>query len=274
MAGRVGVLRAESRSECVHIAERLRERLNIQLAGDCHIDRFAEEILRVVYLPVLRHRNFVERQGRDLEHLACAFRIGSRYDRGMDIHKVALLEKFVDRIGDQGAHTEDSLESVRPGTKMRHGPQELERVTLLLERIIRCGCTFHLHALRLDLKGLLCVRRSDELARHDDSRADIEPADLGEIRKALAIDDLKCIIKRSVVDDEESERLGSSVVPDPSADLYGPVDESVCLLKELAYCYEFFHSVTSSIFAYPENEHPDPVLFFDIDKDDFIPNSL
>ena len=99
----------------------------------------------------------------------------------MDIYKVPLLEELVNRIRYQRSHPESRLEQIGPGTKMRNGPQVLHGMSLLLHRVVRCGCTFQDHLLCLDLERLLGIRCGNQFTRHDHGRADIELADIPEI---------------------------------------------------------------------------------------------
>ena len=134
---------------------------------------FAEEILAVVNGAVCCLRNIVEVHGRYLEHLACAFTVTGCDQRCVDIDEALLLEVLVDRVGDQGTHTEYSLEGVGTRTKVRDRTKVFEGVTLFLERVIRAGSAFNNNLCRLDLERLLCLRCCNESTFYDDGSADV-----------------------------------------------------------------------------------------------------
>ncbi len=195
MAGRVGVLRPEGRSEGVYVAEGLGEGLDVELARNRHINRLSEEILAEIDLTVFRERYIVERECGYLEHLAGTLRVGRRDDRRVDIHEVALLEEFVDRVGDERTNAEHRLECIGAGTKMRHRAEELERVSLLLQRVIRGGLTLDRHLIRLNLKRLLCLRRHNQRSLNDDRRSDVQLADIAEVLHRVVEHDLQGRVK-------------------------------------------------------------------------------
>ena len=93
----VAVLGAEGRAEGVDVAERSREGLGVELSADGQGSHLAEEIFVVVDFTFIGLRNVIEIHGRELEHLAGAFSIGSGHDRSVDVNKSALLEELVDR---------------------------------------------------------------------------------------------------------------------------------------------------------------------------------
>jgi len=66
----IGVLRTESRSECINITECLCISLTVQLTTYCKISLFAEEILTVIYSTVFIQRRILHIQCSNLEHLS------------------------------------------------------------------------------------------------------------------------------------------------------------------------------------------------------------
>ena len=91
-------------------------------------------------------------------------------DRYIDRMK---MRGLVDRVGDQGTHTEYSLEGVGTRTKVRDRTKVFEGVTLFLERVIRAGSAFNNNLCRLDLERLLCLRCCNESTFYDDGSADV-----------------------------------------------------------------------------------------------------
>ena len=246
MAGRVGLLRAESGSECIYIAESEREGLDVQLTADCQVGGLSEEILGVVYLAVLGERKLVQRKGCNLEHLACAFRVTARDNGGVHIDEASLHEEGVDRIRDQGAHAVCCRKSIGAGTKVRDRSEVFKAVTLLLQRIIGCGSAFQLDLLHLHLQRLLGIRRKDDLSGGDDGRADVHLGDLREVLQVLAVDQLQILEAGAVCQRDKSDRLGITVIADPSANCYRLVRITFFAVKEPAYRHELIilsHSV-------------------------------
>ena len=58
-------------------------------------------------------------------------------------------------------------------------------MSLRLQRIIRCGSTFDLNCLSLDLKWLLRLRCSHQLALNDHGCTYVQMADVAEIRHSI-----------------------------------------------------------------------------------------
>ena len=133
----------------------------------------SEEVLAVINCAVLSLRNIIEIESCYLEHLACAFTVTGCDQRCVDIDEALLLEVLVDRVGDQGTHTEYSLEGVGTRTKVRDRTKVFEGVTLFLERVIRAGSAFNDNFCRLDLERLLCLRCCNESTFYDNGSADI-----------------------------------------------------------------------------------------------------
>ena len=91
----------------------------------------------------------------------------------MDVHKAPLLEELVDGEGRHRANTEYRGEGVGPGTQVGDGPQVLQRMALLLERIVRSRGALHFDLRGLELDGLLGLRGIDQGAGDDQRRAHI-----------------------------------------------------------------------------------------------------
>ena len=219
MAGGIGVFRAERRSECVNIAECQREDLCFQLSGYRQVGLLAEEVLAVIDLAVFCTRQVVEIQRRYLEHFTGALRVAGCDLRRMHVHKVLILEKLMDRVSDQRAHTEHRAEHIGPRTQIADLPEKFHRVALRLQRIIRCGSALYAHLFRFDLKRLLGVRRQDHFARNGQRGTDIGLRDLFVIREErFFVYDLYGLKERTVVQFDKAEFVGVSVVSDPAFD--------------------------------------------------------
>ena len=101
------VLRAERRTERVHVAQSAAVRLHVQLAAHGHLRVLAEEVLRVVDLAVGGGRNVLHllvQHRRHREHLAGALAVGRRDDRRVDVLETTLLEEQVRRERARVAH--------------------------------------------------------------------------------------------------------------------------------------------------------------------------
>ena len=136
MTCRIGQFRAEGRAECIDIAESKGIGLDVKLAADGQVDGLAEKVLGVIDLSILCHREFPEGKSRDLEHLARSLCIAPGDDGRMHIDKASLLEKSVDRIGDQRTDTEYRCKCVRTDSEMGDRAEIFKRVAFFLQRII------------------------------------------------------------------------------------------------------------------------------------------
>ena len=236
MACGVGILGAEGGAEGVNRTECLAEGLHVQLTADSKVRLLAEEVLTVVHLAVRSLRDIVQVKGGDVEHLARAFSVAGGDQRSVDIHKTALLEEAVDRVGQNGAHPERRLEQVGAGAKMGDGPEELRRVALFLQRIIRSGSALDGDFLSLDLKRLLRLGRRHQLTADDEGSSDVDLADLCKVRHGIVIDHLQLLKERAVADHQETESLGVPVGTDPSADSDLLVKERLSVLPYFSDC--------------------------------------
>ena len=156
-------------------------------------------------------------QGGHPEHLSRSLTVTSGDDGGVHVHKIPLLEELMDSVSRQGPHPEHGLEGVGPGPQMGDGPQILEAVALLLQRVLRRGGSFHLHGVRLDLKRLLGLGRCHQGSGDDDSRSYVQSGDLFEIPHGVVINHLQRLKKGSVVDHDKAKALGIPDAAHPAA---------------------------------------------------------
>ena len=241
MTRRVGIFGAERRTERIGFAERLREGLRVELAADRQARLFLEEILRIIDRSVLVHRNVLLIQGRHLEHLPGSLRIVAGNQRRMDVDESALLEEAVNRVRRQRADAEDRLKGIGARTQMRNRAEIFHGMTLLLERIIRCGRALDDDALRLNLKGLLRLRRRHQRSGDNHRRARSEGGDFGEVLQLVAVDHLQRFKKCSVMQHNKSDVLGIADAADPSPDLHRFPDELIAVAVYFSYCRQMFH---------------------------------
>ena len=218
VTGSVGVLRPEGRSKGVDVLEGHGEGLAVQLAAHRQVRRFSEEVLGEVHRAVLGLGYIAKIHRGNLEHLSGTLTVTAGNQRCVHIDKIPLLEKFVDRVGDQRAHPEHRLEGVGAGAQMADGPQILERVALLLQRVIRCGRSLHHHLGGLDLEGLLCLGRQRYHSGHDNRGTHVQFADGGKIIEFISVNDLQRFKERTVAQHHETECLGIPDAPHPAAD--------------------------------------------------------
>ena len=134
----------------------------------------------------------------------------------MYIYKASLLEELVNRIGDQGTNPEYGLEGVGSGAQMGNRSQILEGVTLLLQRVIRCGIALYSDLCCLNLEGLLCLRGGHQGSLYDNSCAYVQLGDLLEVLHVVMIYDLQCLEIASVSHNQETEGLGTTVAAEPA----------------------------------------------------------
>ena len=91
----------------------------------------------------------------------------------MDIDEALLLEVLMDRVSDQGTHTEYSLECIGTRAKVRDRTKIFEGVAFFLERVVCAGSPLNGNFCCLDLKRLLCLRCCHKSTFNDDGSADV-----------------------------------------------------------------------------------------------------
>ena len=188
MTGRVGRLGAEGGAEGVDVAEGHGEDLGVELAGHRQRHGLAEEVLAEIGLALIRQRAGVGIDGGDAEHLARALGVAAGDQRGVHVQVALVVEEAVDGLGRHGAHPEGALEQVGPGPEVLDGAQVLQRVALLLERVVRWALAHHGDLLRLQLEGLLVLGGDDQRALGLDGRAGGDALDdVGIVRQPVCL---------------------------------------------------------------------------------------
>src|SRR5699024_6291992 len=168
MAGRVGILRTECRSECIDITEGLCKCLCVELSAYRQACVFVEEILAVIDASIFQFRRILKIHCRYLEHLSCTLTVASGDQRSVHIHESSLLEELVNRVGCKRTYAEHCLERICSWAQMCHCSYKFQCVALLLKRVVRSGSSFYRNLFCLNLKRLLCLRRRNESSLYYD----------------------------------------------------------------------------------------------------------
>ena len=166
VAAGVRVLGTEGGSEGVDVGHRQGGDLRLELAGHGEEGFAAEEVLLEVDRAFgLRRIRGVE--GRDAEHLPRPFGVRRGDDRRVQVEEAALLEEVVDGARRGVAHAPDRADRVGARSQVRDGAQELEAVSLLLQRVVVADLPHHLDLARLDLVALPLARRVGQFPAGD-----------------------------------------------------------------------------------------------------------
>src|SRR5690606_8551591 len=123
------------RAKRVDLAERRGEEFRFQLTADRQVGGAFEEVERVIDGAVA-FRNVGQVERRDTKQSACALAIAARDDWCVNVEETLFLEEIVDRAADDVAHASDCAERVCAGAQMGPFAELLERMTLLLERVL------------------------------------------------------------------------------------------------------------------------------------------
>ena len=135
----------------------------------------------------------------------------------MHIHETPLLEKLVHGGCQHGAHAEHRLEHVRPRPQMLDGTQILERVALLLQRIIARAGANDANGIGANLERLRRIRRQAQLALDRNGAAGGDP--LAQAARIVFIYDLHGLERRTVRQLNKAHRLALARGAHPTAHL-------------------------------------------------------
>ena len=114
----------------------------------------------------------------------------------------------MDGVRGQGPDAEHRGVEVRARAQVRDGAQELRRVALLLQGVVRRAGALHGELVRLDLKGLLVAGRQLQHARDPHGRAHVELDRVLEVGQApLHEHDLQVLKERAVVELDKAKGL-------------------------------------------------------------------
>ncbi len=217
----VGLLCPEGRAEGVDLAEGHRGHFAFELAGDGEARLLAEEVVGIVVVGVVVVGLCAKGLRGHLEHFAGAFRVRTGDERRVHIDITILLEVLMDGSREDGAHVEYRVEGVRAQTDVRHGAQELERMALLLKRVVRGAVAEEFDLGRVDLHAAFLV----DGGRHDRAGHAKRDAKAQELRQCIALrefgfidDDLDVLERGAVVEFGERHGLGVARCTDPAAD--------------------------------------------------------
>ena len=159
----------------------------------------------------------MKRQRRHLKHLARAFAVRARDQRGMHIDKPVLLEELVERRRHHGSHAKRRLKGVCARTQVLNRAQVLQRVPLFLQRIVGRARALHHDLICADFKRLRRVRRHDQCAAHGDRAARGKP--IAQISIVALKDDLNGCKACSVGELHKAKGLALAHGAYPAADL-------------------------------------------------------
>ncbi len=136
MPGRIAILGPEGGAKRIDIFEGQGKGFGFQLPAHRQVGLAGEKVPAIVHPSVGSQGQLLGLQHRHLEGLTGAFGIAGGYYRGVHIDKSLVLEKAVDCIGKQGAHSEYGCEKVGPGAQMGHFAQEFTGMAFGLNGII------------------------------------------------------------------------------------------------------------------------------------------
>jgi hypothetical protein len=238
MAGRVGVLgteRGAKREDSVHC---LAVCLDVQLARHGEVGGFAKEVFFIVYHAGLSNLLQIER--RNLEHRARAFCVRRRYERRVDILKIALLEELMNSKSHAVSYALYGTKRVRPRPQVGLIPQEFEGVCFLLQGItFRGGFAYHRYGDSLNLHFLPCRRGWNEVPLDGNARTGRGFFNLiqkiAKIAVVLIENALNICEARTVIHLNKNGRLCLTLCSDPTP--YGHGLSFWTLLKNLFYCW-------------------------------------
>ena len=219
MAGGKALLRTESGAEGVHLAKGHGHGLGLQLAGNGQVDGLLKEVLAVIHGAVLVLGHVLQVQRGDLEHLTGTFAVGSGQQGRVGVDEAVLLEELVDGVGSHAAHAECGVEGVGAGAQGGHGAQILHAHLLFLQGVLVCGAVAQdLHAVGVQLKGLLCLRGQDDAAHDAQAAVQAGVDDLLVVCQLACLQhDLQGLEAAAVRQGDEADVLGITDVLGPAA---------------------------------------------------------
>ncbi|MPM51187.1 hypothetical protein SDC9_97934 [bioreactor metagenome] len=134
----------------------------------------------------------------------------------MHIDKTVLLKKLVDRSRYHRAHAKRRLKGVCARAQVLNRAQVLQRVPLLLQRIVRRASALQDDFTCMNFKWLGCVRRHDQFAADRDCAARGKP--VTQISVIALKDDLNGCKACSVGEFDKAGRLALAHGAYPAAD--------------------------------------------------------
>ena len=158
MPRRIRVFGPESGAEGIHVSERKREDLGLELAADGQAGRQPEKIFCKVDPAAFVSRHVFRVQRGDTEHGAGSLAIARGNDRRMDIIKTMFVEITVSRETQRTPYARDRAERVGARPQMCDLAQVLEGVALFLQRIVRLRIAMHGKGTGMHLKMLSLSR--------------------------------------------------------------------------------------------------------------------
>ncbi len=219
MSRRIGVLGAERRTERIDLSERQGAQLAFELTRYGQAARLAEEVLRIVDASLVGAGRIVHIERGHVEHRAGTLAVRSGNQRRVQIVESVLVEIFVDRESHCVAYAQYGTESIGARTQIGYVAQELQRVSLLLQRIcLGVGRAVYLDAVGLHLDALTRSGRCHQTSVDTDAGTrrdgfELLLADLGKVD-----DHLYVAYARSVVEGDECHVLVAALGAYPTLD--------------------------------------------------------
>ena len=218
MAGSVGMLSAEGRTEGIDLAEAGGQSFGFKLAGHGEAGGLAEEVI-LEEVAGFGLGAAVHGKGGHAEHFAGTFAVGTGEDGGVNVVVALTAEVVMDGHGRFGTDAESCAVLVGAGAQMGDGTQEFVGVALLLEREgRRVGKAEHSHGLGADFPLLALAEGFHEVAADAHGGAGVHTFKSGPGFGAFIDDDLKILEAGAVVEFEEGESLGIAAGTHPAAD--------------------------------------------------------
>ena len=210
MARRVGILCTERRPESVNGSQGRGTQLTFQLPGYGQRSRLAEEIVGIVYLPLVVFLQVIEVLRSHLEHLSGSFAVAGRNNRCMEIEKAVLMEVTMDGHRHVMADTEHRTERVGTQTHVGMRTHILHALPFLLHRIIRTARTQHLYFTGSDLHGLSRTYTLHQFTCHTQARTGRDEFNQFIIKLIRIGHYLYIINRRPIIQSNEMDRLAAS----------------------------------------------------------------
>ena len=125
----------------------------------------------------------------------------------------------MDGVGSHAAHAECGVEGVGAGAQGGHGAQILHTHLLFLQGVLVCGAVAQdLHAVGVQLKGLLCLRGQDDAAHDAQAAVQAGVDDLLVVCQLACLQhDLQGLEAAAVRQGDEADVLGITDVLGPAA---------------------------------------------------------
>ncbi len=216
VAGCIGILGAEGRTEGVDFTHGRGTQFAFQLAADGQGSLLAEEILAEIHFAVVLGHVLEVHRGH-LEHIACTFGVAFGDERGIQIDEALVVEELVDGEGHGVTDAEHGTEGIRAQAHVGDAAQVLQRCILLLQGIAHgIALAIDFNAGGLDFHGLAAAHGLDEFAGHFQAGSGGDAFHQFLVEHAHVGYDLDIVDGGTVVEGDEFDLFVASLCPDPS----------------------------------------------------------